>query len=217
MKVTFLVMLLAVQLNCLATTYINYLMMNTAIKHSLEENSRQKQLRSNQATATGMEEMNREKLDSFRQLYRRVEARMNSLGLLIDAGILAEQALPLVRSIKTSQSELLLLLTGHPSLLLSAAKVEVELAEKAVSILGYMTGILLTYGEINRMKPSDRKLLLNFARDELRALDGQSYRLLSTLRRSLALKSSGISSFSAWVNEDKKLIQSILNNVNALL
>lgn len=210
-------MLLAVQLNCLATTYINYLMMNTAIKHSLEENSRQKQLRSNQATATGLEEMNREKLDSFRQLYRRVEARMNSLGLLIDAGILAEQALPLVRSIKTSQSELLLLLTGHPSLLLSAAEVEVELAEKAVSILGYMTGILLTYGEINRMKPSDRKLLLNFARDELRALDGQSYRLLSTLRRSLALKSSGISSFSAWVNEDKKLIQSILNNVNTLL
>lgn len=211
-----LVVLLASMLNCQATTYINYLMMDTAIKHTLEENSRQKQIRTNQATDTSLEEANRKQMSLFQREYQQVEARMKSLGLLLDAGVLATEAVPLVNSITASQTELLSLISEHPLLLLSAADVEQELAEKAVSILNYMAGILLTYGELNHMKPSDRKMLLNFARDELRALDGQSYRLLRSLQQSLASKNAGISVFSGWVNEDKELIGSILSNVKAL-
>jgi len=199
-----------------SASYINYLMMNTAIKHTLEEHERQKKIRNNQAVDTGLEDVNRGKLSDFREQYRKVEARMNSLGLLIDAGVLATQAVPLVNSIKQSQEELIALLADNPGLLFTAAGMEQELAEKAVSILSYMAGILLTYGDINRMKPADRKMLLNFARDELRALDAQSYRLLASMQRSLQLKEKGLAEFGRWVNRERSLVNEIISNARRL-
>ncbi len=199
-----------------SASYINYLMMNTAIKHTLDEYKRQKNIRTNQAVTTELEETNRVKLADFKEQYRKVAARLNSLGLLIDAGLLASQAVPLISSIRQSQQELIELLIEHPGLLLSTAEVEKELADKAVSILSYMVGISLTYGDLNRMKPADRKMLLNFARDELRALDAQSYRLLRSVEQSLQLRQNGLSSFGRWENQEQKLVQEIISNVRKL-
>lgn len=199
-----------------SASYINYLMMNTAIKHTLEEHERQTKIRNNQAVDTQLEDLNREKFSGFRDMYRKVEARLNSLGLLIDAGLLARQAVPLVNSIKESQSELIALLIDNPTLLISATDVEQELAEKAVSILSYMAGIMLTYGDLNRMKSSDRKLLLNFARDELRALNAQSYRLLRCMQQHIAMRHTSLSVFRSWDNRERELINEIMTNAKQL-
>jgi len=217
MKIFLLVVLLSMgSITSWSATYINYLMMNTAIKHTLEEHGRQTKIRNYQAVDTQLEDVNREKFSKFQELYRKVEARLNSLGLLIDAGLLAKQAVPLVNSIKESQAELIALLVDNPTLLLSAAEVEQELAEKSVSILSYMAGVMLTYGNLNRMKPSDRKLLLNFARDELRALDAQSYRLLRSLQQRIAMRQTELAGFSSWVNRDRELIDEIMTNAKQL-
>lgn len=218
MKTILLGILLVLNLQvCHSASYINYLMLDTAIKHTLEEHGRQTKIRNNQAVDTQLEEENRAKLSSFQEQYRKVEARLNSLGLLIDAGILATQAVPLVNSIRKSQAALISLLIDHPALGISAAQVETELAEKAVSILSYMTGVLLTYGDINRMKPADRKMLLNFARDELRVLDAQSYRLLRTIQQSQQLRHQGLDGSGNWVNREQKLVKDIISKAQKRL
>jgi len=213
-----LLIVISLALLCLGgkASYINYLSMNTAIRNTLEEHSRQQKIKNNQLVVTQLEGESREKFSTFKETYRKIEARMNSLGLLIDAGVLVTDAVPLVSSITRSQGEILELVVENPQLGLSAIEVEKGLATRAGSILRYMAGVLLTYGDINRMKPSRRKLLLNFARDELRALDGQSYRLLTALRQRLQLSVPMLNVFADWVSEDKKLISEILKNAKTL-
>lgn len=207
MKTPVILLLFLLALQAQAGSYINYSMMNTAIKHTLEEHERQTKIKENQFIVGGLEQENRAGFSAFRQSYKKVEARMNSLGLLIDAGLLVREAIPLVGSIRQSQEELIALLWTHPTLTLSVIDVEQELLEQAGSLLNYMAGILLTYGDINRMKSSDRKLLLNFARDELRALDGQSYCLLNTVRHRLQFGQNSLTAFVSWVNRDEDLIR----------
>ena len=77
-----------------------------------------------------------------------------------------------------------------------------------------MVGIVLSYGTINGMEKAERKILLDYAQNEIKTLRQQSYSTLQKIlnvKRKMKLRNN---LFQNWINKDKQIIQSIINNAN---
>jgi uncharacterized membrane protein len=77
-----------------------------------------------------------------------------------------------------------------------------------------MTGIVLSYGTINGMEKAERKILLDYAQNEIKTLRQQSYATLQKIlnvKRKMKLRNN---LFKNWINKDKQIIQNIINNAN---
>ena len=77
-----------------------------------------------------------------------------------------------------------------------------------------MAGIVLSYGTINGMEKAERKILLDYAQNEIKTLRQQSYATLQKIlnvKRKMKLRNNLIKN---WINKDKQIIQNIINNAN---
>lgn len=193
--------------------YICYPMIHAQVQCSLEEHDRQLNIKYNQATVGVEEAVNKEELNSFQKTYQKVKSRLNSLGLIIEGGKFIMETIPLFNSIKKTQSEIFDLVADHPKFIPFAVQSEVEFVDKANSVIRLITGLVLSIGDLNQMEASDRKILLDFAVDELRMLDGQSFILRSSLQRKIMTESLAIAAFADWINQDKRIIDEIMSNI----
>lgn len=199
-----------------AKSWICYQLIHTEVDNTLKEYGRQKKIKSNQELVGAQEKINKEKTGFFQEQYERIRSRLNSVGLLIEAGVLSLQAYPVLQEIRKTQSDIVDVVSNSPSLAFLAFESEAEITDKALSVIRFMTGIVISYGDINQMKPSDRKMLLDHAMSELQAINTNSYLLLSTLRRAKHQQNMGNSKFADWINEDQKIIRDILIKAKAL-
>ena len=156
-------------------------------------------------------------MSRFNQQYKKVKERLNSLGLLFDGAFMAAEAYPTLNSIVKTQGDILNEVQDMPLMIPVALESEREFVKKARSIILFLTGLVLTYGDINQMKAGDRKMLLNHALDELYTLDAISSQLLITLQNIKFAQSLNAASFDSWVNRDKEIINDIINNAKDLM
>ncbi len=196
-------------------SYINYLHIHELVRETGAENTRQETIRNNQSVVGVAETNNKKGLDYFKEKYKTARSRLNSLGLIIEAGSFLTEAYPLFKSIKSTQESIVELVVNNPEYALVAAKSEIVFVEKAESLIRFLTGLAVSVGDLNKMETSDRKILFDFATSELRQLDGQAYTLLVTLNQ-LEMTNGNFLDFSSWVNEDKDIIKEIMTNIEAL-
>jgi uncharacterized protein (UPF0333 family) len=187
--------------------------MHQLIDESTSENKLQVQARNQQAANTANEQANLTLLGKLKNVYRTLQQRYNTLGTAITVADIGIGAEPMVSRIISNQSQIIALAEKNPAIIALGYQTEIEFAGKAESLLGYVTGLILSIGDVNQMKASDRKLLFDYVISELNKIQELSGNLLNLLRyNDLAAVLKALDPFQSFISQDKSIAGSIIQN-----
>lgn len=187
------------------------------INESQDEHARQVNAKNQQAVNTANEQVNETLLDKLKGVYKTIQNRYNALGTLISAADVGIYAVPVINRIVNNQQQIIALAQKNPAIIPLSYHTEIEFAEKAEALSGYVAGLILSYGDVNQMKQSDRKLLFDYIIQQLSRIQELSGNLLNLLQYSnLASVLKSLNPFQTWVNQDKSMVNNILQNAKYL-
>ena len=84
-------------------------------------------------------------------------------------------------------------------------------------MIGYVTGLTLSFGDVNQMKASDRKLLFDYVLMQLSEIQELSGNLVNTIAYSnLSTLLRSINPFQSYIDQDKTVAEDIIQNAKYL-
>ena len=184
---------------------------------SLSENKLQVKARNQQALALANEQANLTLLAKLKATYRTMQQRYNTLGTAISAAQIGAYASPMVSRIISNQSEIIRLAERNPALIGIGYRSELQFADKAQSLIRYVTGLVLSYGDVNQLKPSDRKILFDYVLSELsvvQELSGNMLQLMNYATMKDLIRAAN--PFQNFIDADKAIAGEILQNAKYL-
>lgn len=191
--------------------------MHQLINQSIDENKVQLQARNQQAVNTANEQANLTLLQKTKNMYRTLQERYNTLGTAINIADIGIYATPMVNRIISNQAQVISLAQQNPALIALGYQTEIEFAEKAESLLGYVTGLSLSLGDVNQMKASDRKILFDYVISELSTIQQLSGTLVNNLQNvTLSGMIRGANPFADFISQDKAMADRIIQNAKYL-
>jgi hypothetical protein len=187
------------------------------VDESTSENKLQVNARNQQAAATANEQANLTLLEKLKNTYRTLQQRYNTLGTAItvaDVGIYAE---PMVKQIVSYQAQIVALAEKNPALIAIGYQSEIQFAENAKDLMGYVAGLILSYGDVNQMKASDRKMLFDYVITQLSVLQELSGNMVNMMQySSLASLLKAANPFQNFIDADISISKSIIQNAKYL-
>ena len=187
------------------------------IDESQAEHTAQVQARNQQATVTANEQANLTLLQKLKNMYRTLQQRYNTLGTAIDVANIGLEADPMVNQIVYDQGQIIALAEKNPALIALGYQSEIQFAEQAESLLGYVAGLVLSIGDVNQMKASDRKILFDYVISELSKIQELSGNMMNLLQYSnLNAVFKALNPFQTFVNQDKAIVNNIFQNAKYL-
>jgi hypothetical protein len=187
------------------------------VDESTSENKLQVNARNQQAAATANEQANLTLLEKLKNTYRTLQQRYNTLGTAItvaDMGIYAE---PMVKQIVSYQAQIVALAEKNPALIAIGYQSEIQFAENAKDLMGYVAGLILSYGDVNQMKASDRKMLFDYVITQLSVLQELSGNMVNMMQySSLASLLKAANPFQNFINADISISKNIIQNAKYL-
>jgi hypothetical protein len=191
--------------------------MHQLIDQSKSENKLQVEARNRQAVTTANEQANLTLLAKLKNTYRTLQQRYNTLGTVINIADIGIYATPMVEHIIDYQGQIIKLVEKNPAIAFLGYRTEIEFVEKAEGLLGYITGLSLSIGDVNQMKASDRKLLFDYVISELSSIQELSGSLVNTLSyANLSTLLRSINPFQNFIDQDKSIVESIIQNAKYL-
>ena len=191
--------------------------MHQLIDQSKAENKLQVQARNQQAAATANEQANLTLLAKLKNTYRTLQQRYNTLGTAINIANIGIYATPMVEQIISNQAQIVQLTAKNPAIVVLGLRSQIEFVGKAQSLLGYVTGLTLSLGDVNQLKASDRKLLFDYVISELSSIQELSANMLNLLQyNNLAAVIRALDPFQNFISQDKAMIDDILSNAKYL-
>ncbi len=187
------------------------------IDQSKSEHTQQVNARNNQATVTANEQANLTLLTKMKNMYRTLQQRYNTLGEAINMADIGIYATPEVKQIVGYQAQIIGLVEKNPAIAFLGYRAEIEFVEKAQALIGYVTGLTLSLGDVNQMKASDRKLLFDYVLMQLSEIQELSGNLVNTLAYSnLSSLLRSVNPFQNYIDQDKNVAESIIQNAKLL-
>lgn len=187
------------------------------ISQSKSEYTKQVDSKNKQATVTANEQANLTLLTKMKNLYRTLQNRYSVLGTAINVADIGITATPVIIRTIGYQGQIIALVEKNPALAALAYETEIEFAQKAISTLGYLTGLTLSISDVYQMKASDRKLLFDYVLMQLFEIQELSGNLLNVLTyANLNSMIRNINPFQDYIDQDKALAESILQNAKLL-
>ena len=187
------------------------------VDESTSENKLQVNARNQQAAATANEQANLTLLEKLKNTYRMLQQRYNTLGTAItvaDVGIYAE---PMVKQIVSYQAQIVALAEKNPALIAIGYQSEIQFAENAKDLMGYVAGLILSYSDVNQMKASDRKMLFDYVITQLSVLQELSGNMVNMMQySSLASLLKAANPFQNFINADISISKNIIQNAKYL-
>jgi hypothetical protein len=187
------------------------------VDESSSEYDLQVKARNQQAPATANEKANLTLLAKLKGTYRTLQQRYNTLGTAIDVAEIGIYATPMVDKIISYQAQIISLAEKNPALIAIGYQSEVQFAEKARSLAGYVAGLVLSYGDVNQMKASDRKLLFDYVISQLSIIQQLSGNMVGMMQySSLASLLKAADPFQNFISADQSIGRSIVQNAKYL-
>ena len=187
------------------------------INESQTEHKEQVDARNQQALNTASEQTNLTLLEKLKNVYRTIQQRYNLLGTAITVVDVGLQAEPMVKQIVNYQGQIIALAEKNPAIIALGYQTEIQFAEKAESLLGYIAGLILSIGDVNQMKASDRKMLFDYIIFQLSRIQELSGNMLNLLQyNNLASVLKALNPFQTFINQDKSIATSIIQNAKYL-
>lgn len=208
--------ILILQANSSYASYICYYMINSEIKNTLQEHEKQKEMRSKQLGNLSSETVNRSRWRQFKTTTEKIKSRLNGVSLAIQAIPTSANIAREINKIYSIQDKIYTELEDAPIWIPTALEGQYEFVDMLQMNIRLMAGIVLSYGTINQMEKSERKILLDFAANEMKSLRVLSWQTLTKIRiakRKLKVRQGMLSS---WISRDKQLVNDILRNAKNL-
>ncbi|MEX2565729.1 MAG: hypothetical protein WD431_07305 [Cyclobacteriaceae bacterium] len=194
--------------------------LNVALLHQLVEDSKneyekQSEAKTNQAKNVIHEETNRNLMGQVKEKYRTVQERFAKLNLLMEAVGLAVTAEPLLRSIIDHQEQIVFYCQSDPLVIPLALETEKLFVKQSYSLMNYLIGLMASIGELNQMKVSERRILLQHVLQELRSINRLSLATAQSLEAHIRIKSGG-SPYPQYLKEASATADEILANIQLI-
>lgn len=194
---------------------VSFPMLNAEIRHSMEENERQKDLKDEQTQTTTLETTNRKKWQSYKETVTKIQDRLRIVSFSLQMIPTGYQISLYAKQIKENQIALYKELEDAPYALVVALPAQYQFIDDFQMTLRLLTGIAISYGAINQMEKAERQRLLNYALDEVVKIKNQSFDILWIVRNLKQTVYTKKHLFKYYVNRDKQIIQDIFNNVKS--
>ena len=191
---------------------VSFPMMNQEIRHSMQENDRQKCMKNWQDTNVATETVNKKQWMKFKETTNKIQDRLRIVEFAMQAIPTGYAIFLESEKIQDTQSKIIAEIQTAPYSIIAILPAEVKFADDMQMIVRLLTGIVISYGAINHMEKSERKILLDYALDEVRQLRTDSYLMLMKVRdikQKVAYKKFLV---SYYINKDKKIIEDIMNH-----
>ena len=196
---------------------INIVGIHQLVNASMSENKLQVRARNGQALATANEQANLTLLSKLKAVYRTIQQRYNTLGTAINLADIGIYASPMLSRIISNQTQIIGLVLENPALAAIGYTSALQFADKARSLTAYVSGLTLALGDVNQMKPSDRKLLFDHVLSELSVIQDVSGNMLSMMQYSkLSSLLRAADPFQHFIDADKAIAGEIIRNAKYL-
>jgi len=196
---------------------LNIVGIHQLVSESQSENKLQVTARNKQATVSANEQANLTLLSKVKTTYRELQQRYNTLGTAINLADIGIYAGPMLSRIVSNQAQVVQLVQKNPALLAIGYQSELQFAMQAKDLMGYVTGLTLSLGDVNQMKASDRKMLFDYVISELSNIQDLSGNMLSMMQYSnLASLLKAANPFQNFIDADINIGKDIIQNAKYL-
>lgn len=192
---------------------VSFPMMNQEIRNAYRENERQVELKNKQTTNMAAETVNKKEWTKFKETSAKIQDRLRFIDFTLQA-IPTGHAITLeIEKIYNIQRIIFNEIESAPYAALVAIPNQIKFADDLQMNLRLLTGIVLSYGAINQMERAERKILTDYALDEIRKLTYSADYTLMNVRSFKAKINWNKARIKHFVSEDKRLIKEIMSKV----
>jgi hypothetical protein len=191
---------------------VSFPMMNQEIRHTMEENDRQKTIKNRQDINLTTEVVNKKQWEKFKETTTKIQERLR----LVD---FAMQAIPTgyaifleSQKIQDIQTKIITEIETAPYSLVVVLPAQIKFVDDMQMVVRLLSGIVISYGAINQMEKAERKLLLEYALGEVTNLRRDSLFMLMKVRdikRKVEWTKFVILNY---INKDKQIVEQIISH-----
>ena len=191
---------------------VSFPMMNQEIRHTMEENDRQKTMKNKQDINLTSEIVNKKQWEKFKETTTKIQERLR----LVD---FAMQAIPTgyaifleSQKIQDVQSKIVEEIQGAPYSLIVVLPSQIRFVDDMQMVVRLLSGIVISYGAINQMEKAERKILLKYALEEVTNLRRDSLFMLMKVRdikRKVEWTKFVVLNY---INKDKQIVEQIISH-----
>lgn len=191
---------------------VSFPMMNQEIRHTMEENDRQKTMKNRQDINLTTEVVNKKQWEKFKETTTKIQERLR----LVD---FAMQAIPTgyaifleSQKIQDIQEKIITEIQTAPYSLVVVLPAEIKFVDDMQMVVRLLSGIVISYGAINQMEKAERKILLEYALGEVTNLRRDSLFMLMKVRdikRKVEWTKFVILNY---INKDKQIVEQIISH-----
>ena len=194
---------------------VSFPMMNLEINATMKENERQKEMRQKQTLNATIETANKTQWNNFKDKVTKVQDRLRIVSFAIQAiptGIAMNRE---ITKITNNQTAIIQEINSAPYSIIAVLPSQVQFVDDLQMVARLITGIIVSYGAINQMEKSERKILLDYALGEVKTLSRNSTHMLLKIRDIKAKVLRNKRAFQYYVNRDKQVVESIMDNIKS--
>ena len=191
---------------------VSFPMMNQEIRHTMEENDRQKTIKNKQDLNLTTEAVNKKQWEKFKETTTKIQERLR----LVD---FAMQAIPTgyaifleSQKIQDVQSKIVEEIQGAPYSLIVVLPSQIRFVDDMQMVVRLLSGIVISYGAINQMEKAERKLLLEYALEEVTNLRRDSLFMLMKVRDIKRKVECTKFVVLNYINKDKQIVEQIISH-----
>jgi len=194
---------------------VSFPMMNIQINATMKEHDRQKEMKQNQTLNTTVETANQTQWKDFKDKVTKVQDRLRIVSFAIQAiptGIAMSRE---ITKITNNQTAIINEINSAPLSIIAVLPSQVQFVDDLQMVTRLITGIILSYGAMNQMEKSERKVLLDYALGEVKTLSRNSSHMLLKIRDIKAKVLRNKRAFQYYVNRDKQVVENIMKNIQS--
>ena len=194
---------------------VSFPMMNLEINATMKEHDRQKEMRKKQTLNASLETTNQSQWKSFKDKVTKIQDRLRIVSFAIQAiptGISMSRE---ITKITDNQTAIINEINTAPYSIIAVLPSQVQFVDDLQMVTRLIMGIVLSYGAINQMEKSERKILLDYALGEVKTLSRNSTHMLLKIRDIKARVLRNKRAFQYYINRDKQVVESIMNNIKS--
>ena len=192
---------------------VSFPMMDLEINATMKENSRQKKLKKNQDVNTSVEVYNESEWKKFKEKVVKVQDRLRIVSFAMQAiptGVVITRDM---KAIQDNQIGLMNEMTDAPLTIVVAFPSQIKFLDDLQMVIRLLTGIVVSYGAMNQMEKAERKILLDYAVNEVKQLKVDSSYMLFMVREIKAKFKRNKRAFQYYINRDKQVVENIMKNI----
>lgn len=195
--------------------YVSFPMMNIEINSTMKEHDRQKEMRKNQLANATVETVNRTQWNGFKDKVTKIQDRLRIVSFAIQAiptGIAVNRE---ITKIIQNQTAIVNEIETAPLSIIAVLPSQVQFVDDLQMATRLIIGIVVSYGAMNQMEKSERKILLDYALGEVKTLSRNSTHMLLKIRDIKAKVLRNKRAFQYYVNRDKQVVENIMNQIKS--